>query len=153
VLTWRKPVADYWDKDGKPLPDVLAWARLSEDRSYAVIEETRLPGFCVLTRWVGIDHDHLGSMFGAPHVPLIFETIVWPAGPLDWITKLWGVWSQWYPTERQAREGHRDGVEWARSHDPGPGRGVLDDHGHREISPGRPGDGEFVQDAGPDATT
>lgn len=64
-------VIHYYDRQGRPLNDCFAWAKLFEDRKYARIALTILPdGKEVSTVWLGLDHNY----FGGP--PLIFETMV-----------------------------------------------------------------------------
>ena len=68
----------YYDKDGSPITDVLAWAEKFEDRGYKRVAHTTLPdGKQVSTVWLGLDH---GWGTGPP---LIFETMVFP--PDSWV--------------------------------------------------------------------
>lgn len=69
---WNRPL--YFDRQGFPLPSdgvepaVLAFARLLENREYAVLAQDELPdGSLLSTVWLGLDHG-----LGGP--PLIFET-------------------------------------------------------------------------------
>lgn len=75
--SWSSKVADYYDKFGEPIEDVLTWAKLFEDLAYKRIEITRLwHGGRVSTVWLGIDHSFDDGS------PLIFETMVF--GGRDW---------------------------------------------------------------------
>jgi hypothetical protein len=64
----------FFDKEGKPMHDVGAWAKLHQDLAYRRVAETDLPsGRWVSTVWLGTNH-----RFG-PGKPLIFETMVFPS--------------------------------------------------------------------------
>lgn len=75
--------ANYYDKFGEPIDDLLEWARLFDDLQYKRIALTRLwHGARVSTVWLGIDHNF--SNDDGP--PLIFETMVFggrDGGDLD----------------------------------------------------------------------
>ena len=95
----------YYDRQGKPLPDVVTWCRLLEMRSYQHAAETTLPhGLWVSTVWLGLDHN-----FNPNGPPLIFETTVFRTK-----ADLEGLETRRYSTEPEARAGH-DALcaEWA----------------------------------------
>jgi len=103
----------YYGRKGEPL-DMFEWARLFEDRDYAVIAHDELPPTtkCIASRlstvWLGIDHNWL--MHGPP---IIFETMRFglhqkavldfpdPEDPNE-RTESWR-----YSTEEQASLGHK----------------------------------------------
>lgn len=66
----REPYG-FYDRDGEPLPDVLAWGRLRESLDYFRIGLDRVGDVEVSTVWIGVDHGHDPS---GP--PIIFETMV-----------------------------------------------------------------------------
>lgn len=86
-------MSEFYDKEGRPLPGPLEWAKLAEDLLYKRVDFTEVPPDThVSTVWLGIDHS-----FG--HGPLlIFETMVF-GGPLDQEMDR-------YSTEEEARVGH-----------------------------------------------
>ena len=85
-----------YDRQGKPLADVEAWAELHSDLDYCRIAETILPdGTWVSTVWLGLDHNFIGGP------PLIFETMVFPQK--DVFTELD---QARYSTEGEAIVGH-----------------------------------------------
>ncbi len=62
---------NFYDKDGTPLDQTLAWAKKYEDPEYKRVAETTLPdGKWVSTVWLGLDHQY------GEGPPLIFETMV-----------------------------------------------------------------------------
>ena len=88
----------YYDRQGRPLVNALAWAKLEEEGGldYKSVAATTLSdGTWVSTVWLGADHQY------GDGPPLIFETMVFPRE---------GNWSEMecerYSTEAQAREGH-----------------------------------------------
>ena len=87
----------WWDKSGAPIADVLAWARLFEDRSYQRVARTVLgDGRLVSTVWTGIDQS-----YGSSPAPLIFETMAFPfeGSAVDLLCAHWS-------TETAAIAGH-----------------------------------------------
>jgi hypothetical protein len=72
----------FYDKDGRPIEQVVYWAKKYEEPGYKRIAETTLPdGKWISTVWLGIDHNH------GTGPPLIFETMVFESkdnlGELD----------------------------------------------------------------------
>lgn len=72
----------FYDRQGKPLTDVLEWAKLTDDDSYQRLAQDTTPGgvFWISTVWMGIDHSHWFGTGQNPH-PIIFETMVFDARP------------------------------------------------------------------------
>lgn len=96
----------YYDREGKPIEETLAWAAKIEDKKYFRVAETTLTdGKWISTVWLGLDHNY---MHDGP--PLIFETMVFPSegdfGELD---------CERYSTEQEALAGHAALVEkWSK---------------------------------------
>lgn len=95
-------MSEWYDRNGEPIPDLIAWAKKLEDPAYKRVAETTLPdGKWISTVWLGIDH-----RFGGDCPPLIFETMVFPSkddmGDLD---------CDRYSTEAEALAGHALMVE------------------------------------------
>jgi len=100
----------YFDRQGKPVIDVLAWARLHQDRAYKTVAFSELPnGRTVSTVWLGINHN-----FADDGPPIIFETMVFSAfGMSDDLDM------DRYATEDEARAGHERMVQlWTLDHEP-----------------------------------
>ena len=93
----------YFDRQGQPMSDVFAWARLFEDRAYQVVQQTTLAdGTLVSTVWLGLNHQY------GDGPPLIFETMVFPASGADRDQER-------YSTEADAWVGHAKMVnKWTR---------------------------------------
>lgn len=104
----------YYDKRGKPIP-MMVWAKLFENKSYKIIEQTLLPNKrLVSTVWLGLDHS-----FGCSSKPFIFETMVFKrkftgnfkkdrkmAQELDTLR---------YSTLKEAKQGHKELCEkWGK---------------------------------------
>jgi hypothetical protein len=88
----------YYDKEGKPLADVMAWAALHHDPSYVVIKRSDLPSGGVLsTVWLGIDHAFRG-------IPVIFESLRFPQQDFQ----------ERYCTLEEAMAGHAELLERIR---------------------------------------
>lgn len=94
-------VLKFYDRDGKPLEEVFAWADLYSDLDYRIVRHTivrqadRLGVVLdVGTVWVG--HD---LSFGASPSPLIFETMIMRDGRVGYEIERW-------TTETAARNGH-----------------------------------------------
>lgn len=107
----------YYDKDGTPISDVLAWGKKLEDIEYKRVAKTTLPdGTWVSTVWLGLDHQY------GDGPPLIFETMVFEAehdlGELD---------QKRYSTLAEAEDGHNAMVKrWLRGRSlDAPGDGVV----------------------------
>lgn len=66
------------DEHGEPKPvaSVLAWAR-SYDKQDRVVKRERVGSYDVSTVFLGLDHSFGGK------VPVLWETMVFGAGPLD----------------------------------------------------------------------
>lgn len=65
-------MSKWYDREGNPIPDLLTWGRMLEDREYQRVASTKLDnGKWVSTVWLGLDHS-----FGFGDGPLIFETMV-----------------------------------------------------------------------------
>jgi len=61
----------YYDMDGKPIDDVLAWAKMFENKNRLIKQEYILGKLVFLSSvWLGIDHS-----FTFAGKPLIFETM------------------------------------------------------------------------------
>ena len=68
--------ARYYRRDGKPIGDVLTWARLFENAAYKRVAETFLDdGTRISTVWMGLDHSFV-EIYGDDRPPLIFESMV-----------------------------------------------------------------------------
>src|SRR5215469_1848635 len=81
----------FYDRQGRPIDDVLTWGRLFET-SDRCVGDTRVGGVRVSTVWLGIDHSW------GPGPPLIFETMIF-GGPDDQAQER-------YATEAEAALGH-----------------------------------------------
>jgi hypothetical protein len=93
---------EFFDREGKPIDDVLAWAKLHSDEKYRRVDETTLSdGTWISTVWLGVNHRFLKD---GP--PLIFETMVFKSGDSIDVDQ--------YATEADAIKGHRDMVaKWS----------------------------------------
>jgi len=61
----------YYDRDGKPIADLMTWERMFDDLDYHRVAQTKLAnGTWVSTVWLGLNH----AFRRGP--PLIFETMV-----------------------------------------------------------------------------
>ena len=86
----------YYDRQGRPITDTMAWAKKFEDPNYKRVARTLLSnGRMVSTIWLGLNHQ-----FG-DGPPLIFETMVFSNE--DDLMELEG---QRYATEADAIAGH-----------------------------------------------
>lgn len=87
----------YYDKEGKPIKDVIEWGKLFEDFSYKVIKQETLPnGLWISTVWLGLNHNW------APNGPIhIFESMVFSR-----IDRLEEQDMERYSTLEQAKAGH-----------------------------------------------
>lgn len=98
----------YYDTQGRPLSDTLAWARLfdqrakSEDDRWWRVGETKLgEDVKISTVWLGLDH----QWYDGP--PIIFESMIF-GGSLDEEMVRYSTWEQ-------AEEGHAMLVRKART--------------------------------------
>lgn len=101
----------YYDRTGKPLKNVIEWAKLAHDKDYCrVAYDTIKDGrFYVSTIWLGIDHNFTYRINGDitnPH-PLIFETMVFDNKKLNSIGTAEGIYQERYSTEADALGGHK----------------------------------------------
>jgi hypothetical protein len=89
-------VISYYDRRGNPI-SLEGWTHLLQDREYRRVASTAIPesDVWVSTVWLGLDHNF--SFGTEPHVPVIFETMVF--GVEDEVMDR-------YATEEQALEGH-----------------------------------------------
>jgi len=94
-------MSDYYDRQGNPISDTLAWAKKYEDEEEKRVAEDTLPdGKWVSTVWLGLDHS-----FGEGP-PLIFETMVFPKhGDFG------ELYCARYSTEEEAATGHKKVVQ------------------------------------------
>lgn len=122
----------YYDRDGKPMSDVLEWGKLFEDFKYKRVKATWLWwGGWVSTVWLGLDHS-----FGMSGPPLIFESMAFKPAlrirvltiemknllgmkmklkiPVPWLYPSMGseLDQDRYATLEEARNGHRRMVLW-----------------------------------------
>src|SRR5262245_44818570 len=68
-------MSHFLDRQGRPLADVYAWARLVEDRDYCRVDRTEIRDPVVSAVWLGTD-----MSFGLGGPPLIFETAIFGPG-------------------------------------------------------------------------
>ena len=99
---------NYFDRQGNPIGR-MEWVQFFEDLQYRRVAETTLQdGKYVSTVWLGFGH-----RFGGNGLPLIFETLVFPAPgnfrDLDCAR---------YSTEAEALNGHNAMVEKWRKGEP-----------------------------------
>ena len=99
---------NYFDRQGNPIGR-MEWVQFFEDLQYRRVAETTLQdGKYVSTVWLGFGH-----RFGGNGLPLIFETLVFPA-PGDFLD----LDSARYSTEVEALNGHNAMVEKWRKGEP-----------------------------------
>jgi hypothetical protein len=98
----RKMLA-FFDRKGKRIENILAWAKLVSDAKYKRIDESTLSdGTWISTVWLGANH-----RFGGGGPPLIFETMVFKSGDSVDVDR--------YATEADAIKGHQEMVaKWQR---------------------------------------
>lgn len=106
----------HYDRDGQPIT-MREHVALREHREYVVVEQTEVGPYWVSTVWLGLDHNFM-RLPGVPHVPIIFETMVFSMevsyakaretawGSLPEYTFHESHEQERYPTEELAREGH-----------------------------------------------
>jgi hypothetical protein len=97
-------MADYYDRQGNPLDDLMEWARLFEDKTYQRVAATEIGNVHISTVWLGINHN-----WGAGP-PLIFETMIF-GGAHD-------EYQERYTTEAEALAGHERACDLVRSPSP-----------------------------------
>lgn len=116
-------VIEYYDRQGNPMT-LEEWAESVERRTpeYKRVAETTVGQLWVSTVWLGLDHNW--SPPGEHHVPLIFETMVFPRWNYS------ELWMDRYPTEAAALAGHEVAVEWARKRHHGLTKKARDDRRH-----------------------
>lgn len=89
----------YYDREGNPFPDVIAWAKKAEGQDgYKRVAESTVDDYWISTVWVGLDMGFSGP-------PLIFETMVFWQGEGSEPHDLDGEMDR-YSTEQQALAGH-----------------------------------------------
>jgi hypothetical protein len=98
---------EYYDRQGNPLT-MEEWVELLDrrDPDYERVAETTVGRLWVSTVWLGLDHNW--SPPGEHHIPLIFETMIFPR----WNRS--DLYLDRYATEAQALAGHEVAVAWAR---------------------------------------
>jgi hypothetical protein len=92
-------MSNYYDRDGQPIDDVLAWGMKSEDPEYKRVAEDNVGRYYISTVWLGLNHNW------GDGPPLIFETMVFAkddAGEVDFSD----LDSDRYSTEAEAIAGH-----------------------------------------------
>lgn len=94
-------MSQFYDRAGRPIEDIMEWARLIEQREYAEVAVDHVGDVVVSTVWLGIDHNWLGH---GP--PIIFETMIF-GGAFD-------RWQWRYCTDDQALVGHANAVRLAQ---------------------------------------
>ena len=97
----------YYDRKGEPL-DVHHWADLFGDDGYRTIAQHWARGWMISTIWLGLDHG-----FGHGHMPLIFETMIFPPGDAASKDGAWAEeYQERYSTEEAAHAGHDRAIAW-----------------------------------------
>ncbi len=87
-------MSEWYDRNGKPITDLLEWARLLNDAEYKRVAYDDLgDGRYISTVWLGLDHGY------GRGPPLIFETMTFGPGGGD---------CQRYATLEEARRGHEE---------------------------------------------
>jgi len=89
---------DYYDPQGRPITDILKWAKLFNDRKleddrWWRVDKTQVGDVEVSTVWLGLDHNYYDD---GP--PLIFESMVFGGEYDDYMDR--------YSTWEQAQAGH-----------------------------------------------
>jgi hypothetical protein len=97
-------------RDGSPYPEgeagTLEWCRDHADDAVRVVRQDPLGDYLVSTVWIGVDMDHFALVGDRPHLPLIFETMVFDADSEPLACQRWR-------TENDAIAGHIATVdEW-----------------------------------------
>lgn len=100
-MTKDELISGYYDKQGKPIKDLLTWVKMHSDKSYMRIGITVFTDKSfVSTVWLGRDHNFFGE--GAP---IIFESMYFPKEQQA------EEWQERYCTEEEARIGHENMVK------------------------------------------
>lgn len=108
---WWNEIRDppmHYSRDGRAI-SLGEWSQLFEDREYQVIAQDLVADrWFISTVWLGIDHG-FGYLFpGRPHLPIIFETMVFDQRGSGQNPDLEQCR---YSTEDQARLGHAEMVQ------------------------------------------
>jgi hypothetical protein len=90
--------ARWYDKEGQPIKDLVAWAKLLDDKEYSRVGLFERPWVKVSTVWLGLNHN-----WGKGD-PLIFETMAFAPGMVE-------VCQERYSTLAQAEAGHAKAVK------------------------------------------
>jgi hypothetical protein len=93
-----------FDREGKPVDDIVAWGLLRDDRAYAQLCDDDVNGVRVSTVWLGID---VGAKIDG-RVPRIFETAIFDRA--GHVTQ-----TRSYCTEPEARKGHAEALDYVRT--------------------------------------
>lgn len=88
----------YYNRQGV-LIDAAEWCRLSSDRAYKSVAETKGSGRLVSTIWLGLDHGYAGKR-------RIFETMVFPIDKGGEVSNWGELDAERYSTEEEAKAGH-----------------------------------------------
>jgi len=101
---------NYYDRKGQPI-DLMTWARKTEDDpEYRIVAQHWVRGWMVSTIWLGLDHSF---SFAEAHVPVIFETMIFPPGDEAAEDGIWSErYKERYPTEEAAQAGHDRALAW-----------------------------------------
>ena len=102
----------WYDKEGNPLTDILEWARLREDPDYSIVKQEVVEQYWVSTIWLGLDH---GFSLEPAALPVIFETMVFPAPEHKGKRLALEYDCQRYCTEEEALAGHEETVLMIRA--------------------------------------
>ena len=94
----------YFDKKGKPIT-ADEWIELFDNMKYRRMLDTSVGWGRVATVWIGVDHSHV---IDGDEPPMIFETAVYGADDDE-------EFKEAYSNVKDATEGHKDAVEWART--------------------------------------
>lgn len=90
----------YFDKQGKPIEDIMTWGKLHSDEKYMRIGMTKFSdNSFVSTVWLGINHNFCGV-----GDPIIFESMYFPT------EQQLEEWQERYCTEEEAKTGHQEMV-------------------------------------------
>lgn len=99
----------HFDRLGQPI-SLRAWLELLDltvnGKDYKRIATTHVGRWWISTVWMGLDHGFSGFLPGQPHIPMIFETMVFDrdSAVVEWEMRR-------YSTEEQARQGHEEMVQ------------------------------------------
>lgn len=96
-----------YNRKGK-LISLEEWATVISDPSYKIIAQSYTPDgkYWISTVWLGADHNFGHPLAGGgTHIPLIFETMVFPNDSWD------DLYCERYATEEEARRGHEKAIK------------------------------------------